>query len=837
MNGDDEELGPPSVKLLCSELNDVVNWERFGTYLNLENEIRKIRADYILYGVDRCKLELYHLWLERNVEASWSLICNALEKTGNVTLGSKLRQKYAPVLCEKAACVSSNPSSRLPITNQQDHSRAVGSHSTLISVRKNVLRGFSKVQEEYLCLVQNVKTSLKKSCTAIDLYDALLGLKVVDRLIDELQFDRIFSKLIEQCDFLRFSPLVTVSIALTEPYPKIKKRLKRKFKRYDKKLERFKSSTKIQSLVTRIHERRDVTSDILVEMKLEPFLGHASIQSFDELIKVVFRNKYDSLLKMTVHDGCLLVKWYSLISAKNEIIHNSENAKQFLKAVGVIYLHVDNTVVFQKEDTEIRIDSINIALSSVVKNGSIEAFEFFLYAFHDHISNVAVRENIQRLQIDCASLLHIACSFGHHNVVKTLVNLNLPVARSTRKNQLTPLMVACSNGLVPAVKLLLENSTEEINYRGPHGETALHISCHNCHSEVIRCLLKCHQLNINVADSNSVTPLMITVGLGKRKITRQLLLSKADPNCTKTDGDTPLHIASSLGYCSIARDLLRFKADPQKSKIDGWTPLMVAIPGNQIKMVELLLRSGADPCAQTKIDGDSALQIASWNNCVEIVKILLSKGANPDAAKIDGWTALIAASLQGHYEIVQNLLESDAEINVRASDGVTPIYVASQEGHSNVVSLLISWNADIQLSKKEKETGISTSPLMIACQNGHIKIVQLLLQAKANPNEQNESGATPLIISSYHGHARIISLLLAKGANPFIRDSQGQTVLDVAQNDACRKLLLDVGLKDTSTTTEPLQKQTRALQNAKNLTTRLVGYVFKRMKKVISSRN
>ena len=837
MNGDDEELGPPSVKLLCSELNDVVNWERFGTYLNLENEIRKIRADYILYGVERCKQELYHLWLERNVEASWSLICNALEKTDYVTLGSKLRQKYAPVLCEKAACVSSNLSPRLP--NQQDHSRAVaGGHSMLISVRRNVLRKFSKVQEKYLCLVKNVKMSLKESCTAIDLHDALLGLKVVGRLIEEPQFDRIFSKLTEQCDLLRFSLLVTVSRALTEPYPEIKKRLKRMFKRYEKRLERFMGSTEMQSLVTRIHEKRDVNSGMVsIEMKLEPFLGRASIRSFVELIKVVFGDKYDSPLKMTVHEGCLLVKWYSLISAKNEIIHNSENAKQFLKAVGVIYLRVANTVVFQKEDTEIRIDSIDIALSSVVKNQSIEAFEFFLYAFHDHISNVAVRENIQKLKIDCTNLLHIACSFGHHNVVKTLVNLNLPVARSTSMNQLTPLMVACSNGLVPVVKLFLENSTEEINYRGPHGETALHISCHNCQSEVVRCLLKCHQLNINVADSNSVTPLMITVGLGQRKITRQLLLSKADPNCTKADGDTPLHIASSLGYCSIARDLLRFKADPQKSKIDGWTPLMVAIPGNQIKMVELLLGSGADPSAQTKTDGDSALQIASWNNCVKIVKILLSNGANPNAAKIDGWTALIAASLQGHYEIVQNLLERDAEINVRASDGVTPIYVASQEGHSNVVSLLISWNADIQLSKKEKETGISTSPLMIACQNGHIKVVQLLLQAKANPNEQNESGATPLIISSYHGHARIISLLLAKGANPLIRDSQGQTVLDVAQNDACRKLLLDVGLKDTSTTTEPLQKQTRALQNAKNLTTRLVGYVFKRMKKVISSRN
>lgn len=817
----EKRLSPPTVSLLCLELDEVVEWELLGIHLQFEYKIiKKIRADYIHDDVDRCKLELYYHWFERNIDTTWKSVTDALERLKYNALAYSLREKYVSILHETAPGVTPTRPTTLPPSQ-------VAVDDKVLMVRKNVLKKFSNVQVKYSRLVKEIKLSLRKECPALELYDFLLNLKLVGVLPEgqEPQFDNMFSKISEQCDFLRFSLLGTV-IETVPIIREVKKRLKGMFKRYEKFLDQFMMSTEMQSLVTRIYDHRYIRGMVSAEMKIEPFLGHMCINSFVELTQVVFQNKYELPFKMTVNKGCLHVHWLVPMSAKDDIISNSLKAKQFMEAVGIIFLHVADTVVFQKKEPGVRIDNIDITLSLAMKKKSFEAFEFLLYAFHDQISESSLLKEVQQVKQESTSLLQIACAHGHLKVVMTLIKLGLYAIQN--QLEVTPLMTACDNGHLPIVKLLLEkSSTDEINKQGPYGETALHIACQKHQTQIAKCLLKYEQLGINIADNNNITPLMITVGSGQRRLTRQLLLSRADPNCTKKDGDTALHIASSMGHCNIAKELLRFKANPQMSKIDGWTPLMVAIAGNRIEMVELLLEAGADPNTQNEEDGDSAVQIASWNNCVDIVRILLFKGANPNAAKIDGWTPLIAASLQGHYEIVEDLLQNDAEINVQASDGVTPLYVASQEGHSNVVSLLISRNADIHLSKKENETGISTSPLMIACQNGHVDVVRLLLQANAIPNEQNESGATPLFIASYHGHATTVSLLLEMGADPFIRDSKGQNALDVTKNDVCRQLLYDVGLRVTSKSTEPIQKERRALQNAKHLTTRLVG-LFRR---------
>uniref|UniRef100_A0A1X7UL13 Uncharacterized protein n=2 Tax=Amphimedon queenslandica TaxID=400682 RepID=A0A1X7UL13_AMPQE len=333
-------------------------------------------------------------------------------------------------------------------------------------------------------------------------------------------------------------------------------------------------------------------------------------------------------------------------------------------------------------------------------------------------------------------------------------------------------------------------------------------------------------LDLDIADNNDMTPLMISVGSNKVALAHQLLESGANPNIAKKDGDTALHIACYYGHVKMVRQLLKFNADPCALKADGWTPLMVAIPSNHVKVIEILLKQGkVDPNMQNKNDGDNPLLIASWNNCTDIVQVLLSNGADPNITKHDGWTPLIAASLLGHLSIVEALFQKGAFINTQAKDGVTPIYVASQDGHAMVVRFLLEKGADFYLTKTDSETSITTSPLVIACQNGHSNVVELLLEKDIEQiNTRNpESGATPLFIASYHGQAAVVKLLLMRGANPSIKDKNKQTPIDVTKDNLCKEILREAGAIETK---QALPQ--RIISNAKNFTTRLVGNLRRR---------
>ena len=824
-------LTPPTIELLVIELDEVVEWERLSIHLKLNTQYRKIRADYIQYGgVDRCKLEVFRIWLQSsNADKTWQSVIDALKFMKYNTLALAIKTKYASVLQEPAIVTFGSTES----TSGHDDEEASVPQVHVVAEKK-VLRNFSKIQEKYTSLVQELKRSLRNRSICdpdITLYDFLRiqSPKVVHALPSSPSFDDLFSIVIENCDFMHFSLIEKIINTLfgAEELRDEKIALKKNLKQYNKHLEKFKRGNEMQALVTKIfeHKKNGVAS---VEMKLEPVLDELSIASFFELVKSIFFEKYKELTKLRVVKGCLSANWLVSESICDEIISTVKPMKPFMNSVGVISLRINDVLVYKKDEKELRLSDTFLAFSQAI-NQNIEACEFILYATSktcDFTEQLIVHRDPR--------LLHIACSKGHTTVVQSLIELEFPVDVADIKN-VTPLMIASEKGYLKIVKLLLNIcSIDTINAQRFDGETALHLSCDKHHAHVVRHLLSHQMLDKNICNKNGMTPLMITVGSGQRKLTRRLLLAGADPNCAKKDGDTALHIASFMGNYSIAKDLLKFKANPEASKDDGWTPLMVAIPRNYLEIVKLLLEEGrVNPNKQNERDGDTPLQIACWNNCLDIVKLLLQNKADPNLAKHDGWTPLIAASLLGHFEIVEILLEWGASINAQGYDGVTPVYVASQEGHSNVLSLLIKSNADLQLSKLEDNK--STSPLMIACQNGHVEVVQLLQKANVPINTQNETGATPLMVASFHGHSTVVEQLLKFGADPFLVDKNNQNALDVTKDEACMKLLRDAGLSTAHTTKK--RPSTAAgsgfmrifASNAKNFTTRLVGNIRKQI--------
>ena len=132
-------------------------------------------------------------------------------------------------------------------------------------------------------------------------------------------------------------------------------------------------------------------------------------------------------------------------------------------------------------------------------------------------------------------------------------------------------------------------------------------------------------------------------------------------------------------------------------------------------------------------------------------------------------TSLYFAVLRGSTEEVKQALDAGANANVSRLS-MTALMLASMRGHSHIVCLLLgpgtSLIAQLVGSKhanpNQKDSHGNTA-LMEACRRwrvgGTASCIQHLLYARADPNLQNEGGATSLMKASSKGRAILVNFL------------------------------------------------------------------------------
>lgn len=104
------------------------------------------------------------------------------------------------------------------------------------------------------------------------------------------------------------------------------------------------------------------------------------------------------------------------------------------------------------------------------------------------------------------SLLHIACSFGHIEIVKLLIEKGANFNAADDDNSDTPLHIACGHGYTEIVKLLIEEGVdlEVTNY--DKGFTPLHVACRHRHTEIVKLLIE-KATDLGITDDYGFTPL------------------------------------------------------------------------------------------------------------------------------------------------------------------------------------------------------------------------------------------------------------------------------------------------------------------------------------------
>ena len=192
-----------------------------------------------------------------------------------------------------------------------------------------------------------------------------------------------------------------------------------------------------------------------------------------------------------------------------------------------------------------------------------------------------------------------------------------------------------------------------------------------------------------------------------------------------------LHAAAARG--DVADIELRIGSGENKEAVDTRhrTPLHVAVYQKHHDAARILIQLGADP-NKLEIDRYDIITIAAVANDVPMLKIALAGGSNAKAvtSRYDG-TALIAAAHLGHVEIVRMLIAAHAPLD-----------------HVNN----LKWTALIEA---------------IVLGNGgerHTETLRALVDAGANVNIPDGSGATPLKLAKSRGYQEMVAILEKAGA-------------------------------------------------------------------------
>lgn len=168
-----------------------------------------------------------------------------------------------------------------------------------------------------------------------------------------------------------------------------------------------------------------------------------------------------------------------------------------------------------------------------------------------------------------------------------------PIIKENIRNGNRPLCVACEEGHLDVVKLLIENGAN-VNMHDRMHNKPLYYACKNGHLDVAKWLiLKGSEVDVGSIDYN-ITPLYIACNEGHFDVVKLLVKRRANIHVKDRWGKTPLYYACEKGYFDIAKFLIKNGANVNQKDDIGDTPLYYAYTNGHFKIVKLLIEKGVD---------------------------------------------------------------------------------------------------------------------------------------------------------------------------------------------------------------------------------------------------
>ena len=259
------------------------------------------------------------------------------------------------------------------------------------------------------------------------------------------------------------------------------------------------------------------------------------------------------------------------------------------------------------------------------------------------------------------------------------------------------LHTACYNGDVPLVKQLLTGikptalNKKLTDYSSPIQGTPLQIACANGDLEIVQLLVEAGA-DKELKNTERKSPLSIAVSNRHLEVVTYLLSAGADIHSKGPNNLQPIHFACSAGTRPIIELLLEKGADINtvdslKSSLLDFT---TNLEGGNLEAAQTLVENGIDPQFFP-----AAFKWACWRNNPEIARYLLTCGTDHTGETTPKSELLFWVCGLGHREIVQLLLELGVDFKtkvkfkgkMRAYDG-SPLDRAIENNHLEIAALI-----------------------------------------------------------------------------------------------------------------------------------------------------
>jgi uncharacterized protein len=376
-----------------------------------------------------------------------------------------------------------------------------------------------------------------------------------------------------------------------------------------------------------------------------------------------------------------------------------------------------------------------------------------------------------------ATPMSLAAEVGNTDMLALLLEAGAHVDSPNPDGQ-TALLAVARTGNVKAAELLLSRGATVDAKEKWGGQTPLMWASARRHPAMMELLIskgadvnarsidRDYQRHIQAEgrpkslDSGGLTPLMYAARENCMACVDVLLAHEADINLADPDSVSPLLVAIMNANWDLAKRLITAGADVSQWDIYGEAPLITAID------------------LRNRIDGGRAsIDPMNTTKGIEIVQLLLERGANPNmqlffkpanargGVMTRGATPLIRAAFNGDADVVKLLLEHGADATLATADRQTPIHAvlagrAPEPQALELIRMLQKAGADVNvvaLINHPEEIRGGTA-LHYAVRKRYKEAVKLLASLEIDLDAVDQDGLTALDYTQSRGFMPFMAL-------------------------------------------------------------------------------
>jgi ankyrin repeat protein len=231
-----------------------------------------------------------------------------------------------------------------------------------------------------------------------------------------------------------------------------------------------------------------------------------------------------------------------------------------------------------------------------------------------------------------------------------------------------------------------------------------------------------------------------------------------------------LHLRSFAKVASLLFALLasEFPATaqiaPSAAELRAYQGLHAAAATGDVATIEKLVKAGAAIDAR---DGHSRtpLHVAAFMHKTDAARTLMRLGADANALEAQQYDIVTIAAVADDVPMLKTALAGGCKAtNITSPYHGTALIAAAHLGHDEVVRTLIAAKASLDHVNNLGWTAVIESIVLGDGGKRHIATLKALVDAKADINLADRSGATPLSLAKRRGYTEMVTLLTAAGA-------------------------------------------------------------------------